>query len=202
MKKLNIVLSILLILALGASVAVYCMEKEPPPANITVVTPPPQSEVIVPEWAKPAEPIVVDFGENIALSATFSTSGFTEVYKSTNVNDDKLLTYWEGREFPSEIVADLGEPLPVGHVVIRLNPNPVWAARTQNIEIQGSVDGIEYEVLAAPADYGFDPDTANTAVITIPASGELPVVQYVKIIFYSNTEASGGQAAELEIYME
>ncbi len=202
MKKLNILLAVLLVAVLGFG-AFAAAAHTVPAAEIIVVTPPPQSEPIVPEWAKPAEAPEVDFGENIAFKAQMTTTGFVQSYKADLSNDGSLMTYWEAKEFPGELTAQLDDEYSIGHVVIRLNPAAIWAVRTQNIEVQRSADGELYTQLLPAADYGFDPSNANTVVITVPAWGDaLPTARFIRLIFHSNTGATGGQAAELELYTQ
>lgn len=202
MKKVNIVLLVAVLvvgLCCGGTLWVRAAQL---PAEVTVLQALSQTEPFVPEWAKPAEAVEVDFGENLALTATLTASSLTQTYKPGNANDGSLMTYWEAKEFPADLTAELAEASEVHHIVIRLNPNAIWGARRQNIEVQLSVDGTDYKTVVSAADYVFDPETANTVVIEILAEIAPQAVGFVRLVFHANTGATGGQAAEFEIYAE
>lgn len=81
-------------------------------------------------------------------------------------------------------------------VVIKLNPDPIWGPRTQNVQVLGreqSASGVSN--LAAAQNYAFDPSSGNT--VTIPVSARVADVQ---LRFTSNTGAPAGQVAELQVF--
>ncbi|MFC9063126.1 CARDB domain-containing protein, partial [Streptomyces sp. NPDC057074] len=74
-------------------------------------------------------------------------------------------------------------------------PDPVWAARTQSIQVLGRAQGASgFTSLRDRADYAFSPGQANT--VSIPVSGRM---SDVRLRFFSNTGAPGGQVAEFQV---
>lgn len=197
-KVLMIVLSVLTVGFCAA--AVFIFQPQPPLGAVTVVSAPAQNEVVVPEWAAIKEFVPENLGENLALSKEANSNGHIGLYADKNAVDGDVLTYWEGAQnaYPNELTIDLGETMSVSKVRILLNPDPVWAARTQGIEVQGSVDGETFQVLCAAGGIMFDPVSGgNQAVLGLGGTHE---VRYVRLVFSSNTEANAGQAAEVQIY--
>ncbi len=139
-------------------------------------------------------------GANLALDKPVTASSHTQLYRAENANDGNVLTYWEGapRSYPNLLTVDLGNTLTVRSLIIRLNPDPIWSKRTQTFALLGSVDGVDYVVVADSAMYTFDPATGNTAVVNFPAAE----VRYLRLVFTANTGATGGQVGELEVYSE
>jgi F5/8 type C domain. len=135
---------------------------------------------------------------NLALDKPVTESSHTQYFFSKNINDGNIATYWEGeaKSYPNLITIDLETPCRISSVVIKLNPNPVWEARSQTMEILGSLDGNQFTTLVASAKYDFDPDT-NQNTVTIPVTA---TARYLRLSFTANTEATGGQIAELEAY--
>lgn len=167
--------------------------------NVTVISAPEQEEFEVhPEWVRPEEE-PIDYGENIALGRAVSENGHTQVYHCRNINDGETLTYWEGRadDYPNEITFDMEEKVTISGARILLNPRSNWGARTQDVEIQISEDGENFTTAYPESTLSFDPDSGNYAYMELEAPME---AQYIRFIFYANTGATGGQAAEIEIY--
>jgi len=108
--------------------------------------------------------------------------------------DGDLQTYWEGgaRAYPNDLEVDLGAEQTVGRLVVRLNPRRIWGARTQTIEVLAG-QGAEARTVVAAADYRFDPATDNAVTIAVEATH-----RYWTLRFTANSEATGGQAAEVE----
>jgi len=80
--------------------------------------------------------------------------------------------------------------------VVKLNPDPIWGARTQNFEVLGrESSATAFATLKARADHRFDPATGNS--VTIPVTGR---ATDVRLHFYSNTGAPGGQVAEFQVF--
>ncbi len=132
---------------------------------------------------------------------------FTEVAEHEDVYDiDKMLdgntlTYFEAKKgvFPATFAIDMGEVTSVKYINVHLPPLLLWEARTQEIEILGSLDGKTYEVVVAKAVYTFDPVTGNVAALVL----ETPVqMRYIKFIFTSNSTEYGAQISELYVYGE
>lgn len=168
--------------------------------NVTVIPAPEQSGFEThPEWQMP-EAEQIDYGENIALGKTAEDDGHTQIYLAKNAVDDNPYTYWEGKAdaFPNTLTVDLGAASAVTGAQIVLNPNAIWSARTQEVEVQISGDGEQFETVVPRTELSFDPfDGANSAYIDFGAALE---GQYVRFLFFSNSGATGGQAAEIQIF--
>lgn len=199
-----IVLAIVTAAALGIGIRAVQTRKPDETAetrntNVTLVQAPEQDDFEPhPEWKLP-EPEVIDYGENLALGKSVTENGHTQVYHCRNVNDEDTLTYWEGRadDYPNELTIDMEESLTISGVRVLLNPRPNWGTRKQEIEVQISSDNENFTTVYPKTTLTFDPQIGNYAYMEFdaPADG-----QYVKVIFYSNTGAAAGQAAEVEIY--
>ena len=94
------------------------------------------------------------------------------------------------------MTVDTGKLNEIKTIRIRLNPDPIWAARQQTFTILGSEDGTTFKPVVASAVYDFTPAKANTVTIDFD-----PVkTRFVQLQITANTGATGGQVAELEIY--
>ncbi|NLG84059.1 MAG: carbohydrate-binding protein [Firmicutes bacterium] len=135
---------------------------------------------------------------NLALGKPITASSYTQTYVATNANDGNVYTYWEGapNSYPNLLTVDLGSAQTVYKVVIKLNPDPIWATRVQTFSILTSTDGSTYTTTVASNTYTFDPATGNTVTV---AFSEVSA-RYVRLSFTANSGATGGQAAEFEVY--
>lgn len=172
--------------------------QEPNP-NVTLVTAPDQTSFEEhPEWTIPeTEPI--DYGENIALGKTVYQNGHTQIYHCRNVNDGDRFTYWEGLagSYPNMVTIDMGEPVEMTGARILLNPRQIWSARTQEVEVQVSDDNENFATVIEQTTLSFDPLEDNSAYIEFEKSVQS---QYIRFLFFANTGATAGQAAEIEVY--
>lgn len=203
-KRKNLILVLLCAIIVGAvgltayTVRSHSSSDEPNP-NVTLVTTPEQTDFEVhPEWTIPeTEPI--DYGENIALEKTVKQSGQTDIYNCRNVNDGDRYTYWEGEsdDYPNDITFDMGEAVEMTGARVLLNPRQIWSARTQDVEVQISSDGENFTTVYEKTTLTFDPLKDNSAYMPFD---ETVTAQYIRFLFYSNTGAKGGQAAEIEVY--
>jgi hypothetical protein len=136
---------------------------------------------------------------DLALHKATSESSHTQVYGSGNAVDGDPATYWESANnaFPQWLQVDLGAATGIGRIVLGLPPSPAWGARTQTLSVQGSTDGATFGQLLAPAGYGFDPATGNTATLTLPAGA---TARYLRLMFTANTGWPAGQVAALQVY--
>ncbi|WP_210587829.1 CARDB domain-containing protein [Streptomyces sp. GESEQ-35] len=135
-------------------------------------------------------------GANLAVNKPIEASSATQNYFATNANDNSLGTYWESAVSPSTLTVKLGADADLEGVVVKLNPDPAWSTRTQNIEVLGRAQNAsEYTSLKARADYTFNP-SSNQNAVTIPVTGRYADVQ-LKI--YSNNSGFGGQVAEFQV---
>jgi uncharacterized repeat protein (TIGR01451 family) len=120
----------------------------------------------------------------------------TQNYAAVNAGDGNVGTYWEAAGFPSDLTAQLGANADVAFLIIRLNPNPIWANRQQNIQVLGrALNTTTFTSLVPATSYTFDPAT-NQNTVTIPVHGR---AADVRLRFASNTGAPGGQVAELRV---
>lgn len=81
----------------------------------------------------------------------------------------------------------------VDSIDIRLNPDPAWSSRIQNIQMLGhNQDSNTFTNLVSAKDYTFDPATGN--IVSIPVNAKVSSIQ---LVITSNTGANGAQVAEL-----
>ncbi|GGN98221.1 hypothetical protein GCM10010112_91140 [Actinoplanes lobatus] len=140
----------------------------------------------------PDPPAGADLAGGKAIEASSATFNFV----ATNANDGNVTSYWESAGFPATLTVKLGADANVTGIVVKLNPDPVWGPRTQNIQVLGRAGSAgDFTELKARADYGFSPSTGQNSV-TIPVSGR---ASDVRLQFFGNTGAPGGQVAELQV---
>lgn len=198
---LIVLLSVVTVLAaaLGVRAIVTAKPQDAVNLNVTRITAPDQTDFEVhPEWTTPTVE-VIDYGENLALGKPTKENGHTQVYQCRNTTDGDRFTYWEGKadSFPNEVTVDLESSQNLTGARVLLNPRALWSARTQELEVQVSTDGENFTTVFERTAVVFDPNADNSAYLpfSAPIQG-----QYVRFLFYSNTGATGGQAAELEVY--
>ncbi|HET6482792.1 MAG TPA: CARDB domain-containing protein [Actinoplanes sp.] len=134
-------------------------------------------------------------GTNLAAGKPMEASSSIFTFVAPNANDNNLASYWESNGFPATLTAKLGSDANVTGVVVKVNPDQAWGARTQNIQVLGRAQGASgFTSLKARADYGFNPGSQNT--VTIPVTGRVADLQ---LQFFSNTGAPGGQVAEIQV---
>lgn len=137
-------------------------------------------------------PTGTDLASGKPIEASSSVFGFV----ASNANDGNLGTYWESNGFPSTLTVKLDSNADVSSVVVKLNPDPVWGARTQSIEVLGrEQSATTFTSAVARADYQFAPASQNT--VTIPVTGRYADL---RLQVFSNTGAPGGQVAELQVF--
>ncbi|CAM5306456.1 APHP domain-containing protein OS=Streptomyces tendae OX=1932 GN=GUR47_37075 PE=4 SV=1 [Streptomyces tendae] len=134
-------------------------------------------------------------GTNLARNKPAEATSTTQNYVAANATDDSTSTYWEAAGNPADLTVELGADADVSGVVVKLDPDPVWSARTQSIQVFGRAQGESgFTSLRDRADYAFSPGQDNA--VTIPVSGR---VSDVRLRFFSNTGAPGGQVAEFQV---
>ncbi|MFI6485671.1 CARDB domain-containing protein [Nonomuraea sp. NPDC050663] len=137
-----------------------------------------------------------DPGTNLAIGKEMAESGHVHTFVAANANDNNAATYWESNGFPGTLTVKLGSNASVTSVVVKLNPDPIWGPRTQNIQVLGREQSASgYTSLKAAANHDFHPSSGNS--VTIPVSGTVADVQ---LRFTSNTGAPGGQVAEFQVF--
>ena len=138
--------------------------------------------------------------KNFALGKPVVASTKIDVWVAEKAVDGDVSSYWEGaaRAWPGTLHVDLIRPEKIKVLVIKLNPQRMWAKRTQRIEVKTGDDGIDWKTAVKATDYVFDP-AANANTVVIPLN---VTTRYVQLSFTANSEATNGQVAELEIYGE
>jgi hypothetical protein len=135
-------------------------------------------------------------GSNLATGKPIEASSSVFSFVAANANDNNLSTYWESNGYPSTLTVKLGANADVTSVLVKLNPDQAWGARTQNIEVLGrDQSATSFTSLVARSNYAFDPST-NQNSVEIPVTGR---VADVRLQVFSNTGAPGGQVAELQV---
>lgn len=198
-KKWIYVLSIVTILSvLSAAILIYIDSNGA--TKFTVVSAPKQEDVVSPIKAEKADVDFsqIDLGSNLALNKKITENNHTQEYGAKNAIDGDVKTYWEGApdSYPNTLAIDMESPVDAKCVRVKVNPNNMWEKRKQTISIYGSLDDKNYSELSAAADYVFDPVSGNAVIINFNNSN----LRYLKLDFTNNTAATGGQAAEVEIY--
>ncbi|XVV00292.1 CARDB domain-containing protein [Actinosynnema sp. CA-248983] len=135
-------------------------------------------------------------GANLAAGKPVEASSSVFHFVAANANDGNIGTYWESNGFPATLTAKLGANANLDSVTVKLNPDPVWGTRTQAIQVLGrDQSGSAFTTLVDRKDYVFNPASGNT--VTIPVAGR---ATDVRLQFFANTGAPGGQVAELEVF--
>ncbi|MEV5773438.1 CARDB domain-containing protein [Streptomyces antimycoticus] len=135
-------------------------------------------------------------GTNLALRKPIEASSTTQNYVASNANDGSTSSYWEASGQSSTLTAKLGADADLTGVVVKLNPDPAWSTRSQSIQVLGRPVGESgFTSLKDRADYTFNP-SQNKNTVTIPVSGRYADV---RLQFFGNTGAGGGQVAEFEV---
>jgi len=136
-------------------------------------------------------------GANLAVGKPITASGFVHTFVATNANDNNVATYWEANSgaFPNTLTVQLGANAVVNQVVLRLDPDPAWGTRTQNIQVLGRGQGAGgFTSLVGATSYTFNPASGNAVTIPVGAT-----VADIRLVVNSNTGAPGGQVAEFQV---
>ncbi|MFF3941831.1 CARDB domain-containing protein [Streptomyces phaeofaciens] len=134
-------------------------------------------------------------GTNLARNKPVDATSSVQTYVAANATDDSTSTYWEAAGHPSDLTVKLGADADVTGVVVKLNPDPVWAARTQTFQVLGRPQSASgFTSLAAEKSYSFSPASGNT--VTVPVSGRW---SDLRLHFTANSGAPGGQVAEFQV---
>ncbi|GAA3197331.1 discoidin domain-containing protein [Dactylosporangium siamense] len=142
-------------------------------------------------------PLPLDTATNVAAGRVTSESSHTEAYRSDRVTDGDPLSYWESRNnaLPQWVQVDLGGPVAVRRIVLRLPPSSEWPARTQTVTVLGSLDGSTFSTIAGGS-CRFDAGNGQRATLGV-SSGEQ---RYVRILISSNSIQPAGQLSSVEVY--
>ncbi|WP_198667607.1 discoidin domain-containing protein [Glycomyces dulcitolivorans] len=136
----------------------------------------------------------------LAVGKPITASSTVHTFAAVNANDGNVTTYWEGANgaYPSTLTVALGANAVLDRVVVKLNPDPVWGARTQTFSVLArDAGGGSFTQIKASAAYAFDPASGNT--VTIPVSG---TYGEIRLQFTGNTGAPNGQVAEFQVFGE
>ncbi|RZU49248.1 CARDB protein [Krasilnikovia cinnamomea] len=134
-------------------------------------------------------------GTDLAAGKPIEASSTMYSFAATNANDGNVATYWEGSAYPANLTVKLGSDAVTKAVVVKLNPDPIWAARTQTFSILGRAhDASAFTTLVRSATYRFDPASGNTVTVAVSAT-----VADVRLGFTANTGAPSGQVAEFQV---
>ncbi|GAA2926370.1 discoidin domain-containing protein [Streptomyces enissocaesilis] len=136
-------------------------------------------------------------GSNLAVGKQISASSSVHTFVAENANDNNTATYWEGAagSYPTTLTTKLGSNAELDRLVLKLNPDSSWSARTQTIEVLGREQSAsDFTGLVAAKSYTFDPASGNS--VTVPVSGRVADVQ---LKFTANSRSSAGQLAEFQV---
>ncbi len=91
---------------------------------------------------------------------------------------------------------DLGANANITSIVLKLNPDPAWATRTQTIQVLShNQSTTTYSNLVSSATYTFNPASGNSVTIGVSA-----LASAVQLNITSNSGAPAGQIAEFQIF--
>ncbi|MFC9862587.1 MULTISPECIES: discoidin domain-containing protein [unclassified Streptomyces] len=136
-------------------------------------------------------------GSNLAVGKPISASSVVHTFVAANANDNSVTTYWEGAggSYPSTLTVKLGANADISGLVLKLNPDNAWSARSQTIEVLGrEQSATSFTGLVAAKSYPFDPASGNS--VTVPVTARVADVQ---LRFTANTGSSAGQIAEFQV---
>ncbi|MFI6821106.1 discoidin domain-containing protein [Micromonospora sp. NPDC050187] len=136
-------------------------------------------------------------GSNLAVGKPITASSTVHVFQATNANDNDVATYWEGAPgaYPSTLTVALGANASISAVVVKLNPDPAWGARTQTFQVLGrDQSASSFGNLVGSATYSFNPSSSNTVTIPVTATAA-----DVRLQFTANSGSSNGQVAEFQV---
>ncbi|MFE5092405.1 discoidin domain-containing protein [Streptomyces sp. NPDC056638] len=136
-------------------------------------------------------------GSNLAVGKEISASSVVHTFVAANANDNSVTTYWEGAggSYPNTLSVKLGANADISSLVLKLNPDSVWSARAQTIEVLGrEQSATSFTGLVAAKSYTFDPASGNN--VTVPVTARVADVQ---LKFTANSGSSAGQLAEFQV---
>jgi hypothetical protein len=136
-------------------------------------------------------------GSNLAVGKPIDASSTVHTYVAANANDNDTATYWEGTggSYPQTLTVKLGANADLDRLVLRLNPDQAWQARSQTIEVLGREQNASaFTSLVGARSYDFSPASGNT--VTVPVTAR---VADVRLRFTANSGAPAGQIAEFQV---
>lgn len=136
-----------------------------------------------------------DDGTVVSKNATVEASSSVGSYGAENIADGDLYTYWESAESSATVTMKLAKIASVNKVTLYLNPDYIWSARTQKVEVLTSLDGTNYTSVKAEDTYSFDPTTGNKVAIEFADRDAV----YIRLKMSDNTGSNGPQLAQLVV---
>lgn len=132
---------------------------------------------------------------NLALNKTATASSERTVDVASNATDGNTSTWWGSANdtFPSSITVDMNTVESIDQVILKLNPT--WGTRTQNITLQGSVDGTSYTEIIGSTDYTFSQGDGK-----VEMNFQSTSTRYLRLMIQSNDGDNKAQVSEIEIY--
>ena len=135
-------------------------------------------------------------GTNLAQGKPVTANHNVHDFVAANANDGNVGTYWESNGFPGTLTVQLGANADLSSLTVKLNPDSIWGARTQHVEVLGrEQNATGFTSLVAGRDYRWDPASGNNVTIGLSAR-----VADVQLRFTSNTGAPGAQVAEIQVF--
>ncbi|HET8896459.1 MAG TPA: CARDB domain-containing protein, partial [Protaetiibacter sp.] len=138
-------------------------------------------------------------GTELAHSRPAQASSTIYNFAAGNAVDGSVASYWESGAgaYPATLTTQLAAPSDLTSVVLKLNPDAAWAARSQTLAVEGRAQGATtFTTLASAASYTFSPSSQNT--VTIPVTGTN--IEEVRLRVTANTGATGAQVAEFQVW--
>lgn len=137
---------------------------------------------------------------NAALGKRATASSITaDAFAAELTVDGDPFTYWEStaNRFPQSLTLELDSAIKVRKVKLRLPPQDAWEARTQEIELLGSIDGTDYTTLYPRGSITYDPASGNEVELILEPAAE---AKYIRLSIYANSAWSAAQLSEFEVY--
>ncbi|HAQ56093.1 MAG TPA: hypothetical protein DCR44_01630 [Acholeplasmatales bacterium] len=133
---------------------------------------------------------------SLSFQQAVTATAHADVYTANYIVDGNPNTYYESqKDWPAEVVVDLGAAYEVRYISMYLPPK--WENRTQTIEILTSLDGVNYTVLVASVDYVFRTNQSNVVEVVL---GTAVNARYVKFVIAANSSGYGAQFSEITIF--
>ncbi|MFJ5777021.1 discoidin domain-containing protein [Streptomyces sp. NPDC093094] len=136
-------------------------------------------------------------GSDLAVGKPVEASSTVHTFVAANANDNNTATYWEGAggSYPQTLTVKLGANADLERLVLKLNPDQAWQARSQTVEVLGrEQNATAFTSLVAARSYDFSPSSGNT--VTVPVTAR---VADVRLRFTANSGAPAGQLAEFQV---
>ncbi|GAA1854973.1 discoidin domain-containing protein [Myceligenerans crystallogenes] len=132
---------------------------------------------------------------DLAAGKPTTASSHQQGYPAAHATDGNGATYWESANdsFPQWVQVDLGAPAAV--TALELGLPAGWEARSQDITVLGSADGVSFTTIAGRARYSFAPGSGNTVAADLPDA----TTRFVRLRFEANSTWPAGQLSRLKV---